>query len=95
MVNGRVTLEQWAWLQEKADELDGNLSAALRQALTDAQLLEMARRDYRTFHEVHPDFEVPLHEHGPSWTFDVILGLRMTDNEDLELRAEEEAENAD
>ena len=35
MLNGRITTEQMEWLQEKADELGWNLSAALRQAQTD------------------------------------------------------------
>jgi len=43
MVNGRITVEQMEWLQDRAEELGGNLSAALRQAITDARLLAMAR----------------------------------------------------
>jgi len=35
------------WLEALANELGGNLSAALRQAITDARLLEIARADYR------------------------------------------------
>ena len=46
MINGRITIEQMEWLQQRADELGGNLSAALRQAITDARTLEMARRDF-------------------------------------------------
>ena len=35
MVNGRITAEQMDWLQELADELGGNLSAALITLLSD------------------------------------------------------------
>ena len=34
MVNGRITATQMEWLQARADELGGNLSAALRQTIT-------------------------------------------------------------
>src|SRR2546425_774325 len=46
MVNGRITAAQMEWLLALADEVGGNLSAALRQAITDAQVLEMARMEY-------------------------------------------------
>lgn len=96
MLNGRITAEQMEWLQERADELDGNLSAALRQALTDARLLEMARIDYRLLFEEHPGFEIPRYDDGKgaSRTFDLLLAMPMTDVEDSRLR-EVEAREAD
>ena len=91
MVNGRITLEQFAWLQAQADELGGNLSAALRQTITDARLLEMARNDYQLLRKEHPEFEIPHHhDDGTSRIVAIILGLSdVTDTEDVELRREE------
>jgi hypothetical protein len=87
MINGRVTVEQMAWLEERADELDGNLSAALRQAITDAQLLRMMREDYRRLREEHPEFEIPpVDEDGTSRVLAVLLALEVGDTEDLALR---------
>ena len=91
MLNGRITTEQMEWLQEKADELGGNLSAALRQALTDARLLEMARRDYRQLREEEPGWSIPMEKwedgsEGPSRTLAVVLEMRMTEAADSELR---------
>lgn len=95
MVNGRVTAEQMEWLLARADELGGNLSAALRQTITDARLLEAAREDYRAFRAEHPGFEVPYNDEGASYIWEAFLGMRLTDTEDEALRREEQAENAD
>jgi hypothetical protein len=89
MVNGRVTAEQMEWLLARADELGGNLSAALRQTITDARLLEMARSDWRAFRTEHPDIEIPWNDEGASWVWELALGLRGSESEDLELREEE------
>jgi hypothetical protein len=62
MINGRITAEQMAWLEARAEELGGNLSAALRQTITDARLLEMARSDYADIRATNPDFVIPRHE---------------------------------
>jgi hypothetical protein len=89
MVNGRITTEQLEWLEQRADELDGNLSAALRQTITDARFLEIARRDYNLLCTDHPDFEFPPHDHPPhgSRVLGMILGFSgMSETEDLELR---------
>ena len=95
MVNGRITVEQMEWLQERAHELGGNLSAALRQAVTDARFLEMARDDYRSLRAQHPDFKIPRHEEdGASRFLEVILGMGMSDTDDLQLRREEPADGA-
>jgi hypothetical protein len=70
MVNGRIMLEQFEWLHAQADELGGNLSAALRQTISGARFLELARQDYRALREEHPEFEIPRHDDdGPraSW----------------------------
>ena len=89
MVNGRITAEQMAWLQARADELDGNLSAALRQTITDARILEMIREDYRLLREEHPNFTIPPDEDGTSRVLSVMLNLKFGDTDDLELRREE------
>jgi hypothetical protein len=92
MVNGRITLEQFDWLQVRADELGGNLSAALRQTITDARFLEMARSDYKRLREEHPEFEVPRDdEDGTTRAMDFILGWSkpLSEVEDIELRREE------
>jgi hypothetical protein len=101
MVNGRITAEQMEWLLTRADELDGNLSAALRQTLTDARLLEMARDDYKNLREEHPEFRIPRNddgdgvEEGTSRVVEVVLAWKgMSDADDLALR-EEEANRAD
>jgi hypothetical protein len=90
MVNGRITVEQMEWLANRAEELGGNLSAALRQTITDARLLEVAREDFTAFRKEHPEFDVPPHaDDGTSWAWDVYLTLRPTDVEDAEMRREE------
>ena len=96
MLNGRITTEQMEWLHDKADELGGNLSAALRQALTDARLFEMARNDYRDLCATNPDFEIPMVDHGEgpvSRVLAVALAFNMTDEEDHRLRELEAREN--
>jgi hypothetical protein len=94
MVNGRITAEQMEWLQARADELNGNLSAALRQTITDARLLEMARDDYQQLRAQHPEFAIPPtdDEAHTSRALQVILNLKIGDPEDLELRDEENAD---
>jgi hypothetical protein len=87
MVNGRITGEQMAWLEERAAELDGNLSAALRQAITDARILEMAREDYRYLVK-HCGLEIPRYENGNSAMLSIAM-MELTDTEDLELRKRE------
>ena len=95
MVNGRITVEQMDWLQERADELGGNLSAALRQAVTDARFLEMARDDYRSLRAQHPEFKIPRHEDDGSSSFlEVILGMGMSDTDDLQWRREQSTDEA-
>lgn len=59
MVNGRITAAQMDWLLERADELDGNLSAALRVTIEEAQLLRAARADYLELLKDHPEFSIP------------------------------------
>jgi len=89
MVNGRITATQMEWLQARADELGGNLSAALRQTITDARILEMAREDYKQLREEHPDWTIPADEDGMSRFLAVMLNIPFGDSEDLELRLEE------
>jgi hypothetical protein len=86
MVNGRITGEQMEWLQALADELGGNLSAALRQTITDARLLEMARRDYKLLRKEHPGFEMPPDEDGATRVAEAALVMKMSETDDLELR---------
>jgi hypothetical protein len=87
MVNGRITGEQMAWLEERADALDGNLSAALRQAITDARLLEMAREDYRDLVK-NRGLRIPRDELGNSSMLQIAM-LEMSETADIELRAHE------
>lgn len=95
MINGRITPEQMAWLEEKAGELGGNLSAALRQAVTDARLLEMAREDYKRIRAQYPDFEIPQEENEGSSALHVVLSIRLTETDDAELRKLEGGESED
>jgi hypothetical protein len=92
MVNGRLTAEQMEWLQARADEMGGNLSAALRQTIADARILEMARLDYERLLREHPEFTVPYNDDdGTSRVFDVALRIRgWKDEGDDELRKLEE-----
>lgn len=93
MVNGRVTAEQMEWLIARADSLGGNLSAALRQTIFDAQMLERAREDYRLLREQNPEFSIPRHDDdGTSRLVDLVLNVPMSDSDDLELRMEEARE---
>lgn len=88
MLNGRITVEQMEWLQQKADDLGGNLSAALRQALTDARLLEMAREDYKSIRAEHPDWDIPNHtDDGTTRALTTVLVFELTESTDVELRA--------
>ncbi len=91
MVNGRITVEQMEWLEARAEQLDGNLSAALRQSITDAMLLEMAREDYKHLREEHPEFSIPRHTPPRDTTrlVETVLVFRLQDTDDLALRREE------
>jgi hypothetical protein len=89
MVNGRITGEQMEWLQARADELGGNLSAALRQTITDARLLEMARQDYKSLRQEHPGFGMPPDEDGATRVAEAALVMKMSETDDLELRRRE------
>jgi hypothetical protein len=90
MVNGRITAEQMEWLETRAQELGGNLSAALRQTITDARFLEIARLDYKALRREHPDFTIPPHDDdGTTRSVDLILSLEASEATDLELRKEE------
>jgi hypothetical protein len=90
MVNGRITAEQMEWLLARAEALGGNLSAALRQTITDARFLEMAREDYRVLVEEHPTFRIPRRKDGMSRLVDVVLNAPgLSEVADLELRDEE------
>jgi hypothetical protein len=88
MVNGRITLEQLAWLEERAEQLGGNLSAALRQTITDARFFETAREDYKRLRAEHPEFEIPPHDDPPheDRVLGMILSLSASEVDDLELR---------
>jgi hypothetical protein len=92
MVNGRITLEQLAWLEQRAAGLGGNLSAALRQTITDARFLEIARRDYKLLVAEHPEFDIPPHDDPPheDRVLGMILSLSGTEVDDLELRKSED-----
>jgi hypothetical protein len=89
MLNGRITGEQMEWLQARADGLGGNLSAALRQAITDARFLELARADFRNLVRDEPDFHIPRDEDGASRVVEVVLAFEVSEPADLELRRQE------
>lgn len=90
MVNGRITAEQMEWLLARAEELGGNLSAALRQTIADARMLEMAKQDYRHLLDERPDFAIPRHEDdGTTRVVELVLLANLSDPEDMELRKEE------
>jgi hypothetical protein len=90
MVNGRITAEQMEWLEARAEEVGGNLSAALRQTITDARLLEMVRIDYRRFGLDHPEVEIPFDDDGTSYTWDAVLKMPgLSETDDLALREQE------
>jgi hypothetical protein len=90
MLNGRITREQMDWLEARAEALGGNLSAALRQAITDARLLEGARDDYKLLCDEHPEFEIPRHDDDRTTRFvQLVLGMTLTDVDDQKLRDEE------
>lgn len=92
MINGRITAGQMEWLEARAAELGGNLSATLRQVISDARLLEAAREDYRQLRREHPDFQIPRHDDdGSSRVVEAVLGFKMSDPDDLELRTQEDA----
>ena len=92
MVNGRITAEQMEWLQKREDELGGNLSAALRQTITDARLLEDARKDYTIALADNSGYRIPAHEDGTTRLVELVLLSAMFDPEDLELREQEKAD---
>ncbi len=91
MVNGRITAEQMEWLQKRADSLGGNMSAALRQTITDGRLLEMARADYKDIQASNPDFRIPRHEDdGTTRVTELALsGFEVTESADADLRRAE------
>src|SRR3954470_15110199 len=91
MVNGRITSEQMAWLEARAEKLGGNLSAALRQTIADARFLEIARQDFHALRREDPEFKIPQQDDGGDRALGLILGLRPADPEDLELRLQEDA----
>jgi hypothetical protein len=93
MLNGRITAEQMAWPEDRASTLNGNLSAALRQTITDARVLELMREDYKRLQREHPEFAIPPDdEDGTSRVVEVFLSLAMGDTEDLALRELESGE---
>ena len=84
---------QMEWLQARAEDLGGNLSAAIRQTITDARLLEMARSDYDDLRSDEPGFTFPPHEDGESRALQAILsGFIKSEVDDLELRRPESGE---
>jgi len=96
MVNGRITVEQMEWLEARAEKLGGNLSAALRQSLTDAMLLEMARGDYRNLLQEQPEFSIPRHPPPRDTTrlVETVLAFPLQDTEALAMRHEESGSDA-
>jgi hypothetical protein len=96
MINGRITTEQMGWLEKRADELDGNLSAALRQTITDAWALEQARYVYRGLRDAHPEFDIGGYDDDRgSWLIEMVLSDAFLDQDDLALRELEKKKGTD
>jgi len=72
----RVTAAQAAWLRDLAErEYEGNFSAAVRRALTDARLLEMARDDFDRLQRDN-GMRLPANEGGEATVLETILSVR-------------------
>jgi hypothetical protein len=98
MVNGRVTAEQMEWLQTLADELSGNLSAALRQTITDARALEMVRTSFNAMRKEHPDFAFPAKDEenvNSNTLMAYLLSTRLTETDEQALRDLEEGRSGE
>lgn len=87
-IKARVTAQQLAELERLADErFEGNLSAALRAALSDASLLDAARSSYRQLVMAH-GFRFPEPDGAPT-ALETILSsgwvrpTRIIDEDDL------------
>jgi len=73
----RVSPRQAEWLRERAEaDFDGNLSEAVRQAFTDARLLERARSTY-LYLASQQGLRLPTYEDGTTTPLETILRFRL------------------
>jgi Arc/MetJ-type ribon-helix-helix transcriptional regulator len=74
VLNVRVTENQAKWLRNVAeDQHSGNLSEAVRQAITDSWILRRVREEYKAV-RAEEGFEFPRDEHGLTRPIEVLLG---------------------
>jgi hypothetical protein len=73
LLNLRLAPVQLRWLRNRAArDHDGNLSGAVRGAITDARLLELAREDYHRLSMEH-GVRLPTNEGGETTVLQAIL----------------------
>jgi hypothetical protein len=80
VLNVRVTEQQAAWLRNVAEARhSGNLSEAVRQALTDSWMLRRAREEYRELRRGN-GFEFPRDEDGMTRPIELFLSMELTNS---------------
>lgn len=89
VLNVRVTERQARWLRNLAEEQhSGNLSEAVRQAITDSWVFRRVRSEYRDMRE-HEGFEFPPDQDGMTRPIAFFLGWAYSgmtwDEEDVDL----------
>jgi hypothetical protein len=74
VLNVRVSERQAEWLRKVADDQhSGNLSEAVRRAITDSWVFRRVRDEYRSMRE-HDGFSFPRDEHGLTRPIELFLG---------------------
>src|SRR5215208_4217279 len=77
VLNVRVTERQAAWLRRVAeDQHAGNLSEAVRQAVTDSWVLRRVREEYRQMRD-DLAFQFPPDENGMTRGIELLLSLSL------------------
>ena len=73
-LNARITEYQANWLRERAGrEFAGNLSEAVRQALTEARTLRMMIAEHEELRREHPGYRLPRAPGGESTLTSAVL----------------------
>jgi len=79
VLNVRVSEQQASWLRNVAEARhSGNLSEAVRQAVTDSWMLRRGREEYRQLHE--EGFEFPRDERGMTRPLELLLSWELKDS---------------
>lgn len=79
VLNVRVSEQQAVWLRNVAEARhSGNLSEAVRQALTDSWMLRRAREEYKELRA--EGFEFPRDEDGMTRPLELFLALDLRDS---------------